>query len=187
VYESAADRFPGRRFHMSDSRLSYFLTNASNVAIIVSALVVVVGLVVPGRPASRQPNLLPQPGDTLSKLAVVNYSDARVTAILFLRSDCRYCNDSMAFYKRLVARCHTGRPERRVIAVTLEDIDSVIRHLAGYGVRLDSVHTGQAHSFGVTGTPTVILVNASGIVVGSFAGRLPAQTEQEVLRLVDEQ
>ena len=172
---------------MTEGRASRYLTNASNLAIVIAAIVIVAATYLPRRVVSNTRTGVPASGDKLRGISGVSYADANVTAVLFLRSGCQYCNDSMGFYRRLAASVHDQRRQRRIIALTTADDAASLRsHLDANGVRVDSVRVEQSLRFGVTGTPTLILVNNAGVVIRSFSGRLNPSDEEEVFRLFRE-
>lgn len=57
-------------------------------------------------------------------------------------------------------------------------------YLARLEVKIDDLQQAAPASVGAKGTPALILVNASGVVIQSWEGLLPPNAETEVLAYV---
>ena len=99
------------------------------------------------------------------------------TLILAISSNCHFCTDSAAFYKKLVQL----RGATRVIVVTPQSIDDARKYLDRLGVAVDEVRQLPLDRIGVERTPTLLLVDGSGIVRQTWVGKLTPEREQAVL------
>lgn len=167
------------------------LDKATNVAFIITCVILCVyvsGKMVPSnRVASGgPPRLSYKTGDKLPAVPGVKYAEADVTVVLFVQSECRYCKESMPFYKRLADTLNSrgGASRRLLIAASFEDEITTKDYLAGHGVRPDGISRIRPGTLAVQGTPTLFVVDRSGTLRGAWMGRLDASAEREVLKTV---
>lgn len=103
------------------------------------------------------------------------------TLLLVLDTKCAYCTASAPFYQQLV-RVASQNPSVQLVAVLPQDIRESQKYLGDLNVSIDDVRQSAFDVLGVQGTPTLILVNQSGQVEQSWAGKLPPEQETEVLK-----
>ena len=156
----------------------------ANIAIIVVALVLggvlVKRYLLPGSsapPPRTDPRI---PAGTKASLTGVDWAGNGQTLLLVLSSDCRYCTESAPFYQRLT-RETAGRPDVHLIALFPQEVDEGRKYLTNLGVSIDEIRQAAPGSTGAGGTPTLILVDAQGVVKNSWVGKLSAPEESEVL------
>jgi len=119
------------------------------------------------------------------KLAGADWQAAPITVVLHLSSTCHFCNESMPFYQRLAAT-HQQQGSRTALIVSSQDPVAVMEdHLAKEQVAVDKVLHARLDSIGVAGTPTVLIVDAQGVVRRAFRGKLDASREKELLSIVE--
>ena len=116
------------------------------------------------------------------KLALLNvdWSQHKQTLVLALQEGCHFCTESAPFYQRLAAAA--ARRNVPVVVVLPQPVEVGRGYLAGLQVPFGDVRQATLGSLGVQATPTIMLVNGEGEVTGGWVGRLPAETESEVLR-----
>ena len=119
-----------------------------------------------------------QRGTSLS-VPDVDWSKANQTILLVLSERCRYCTDSAPFYRRLVERAEERGS--RVIAALPEDLNTSKTYLSRLGVSVADVLQVNPSSVGTRATPTLLLVDHSGIVKDVWVGQLSPEEEREVL------
>jgi thioredoxin-related protein len=90
-------------------------------------------------------------------------------------------SENSLFRKADYQRIAKERAGARLIALMPQSIEESRRYLDKLGIEVSDVRQLQTGALGVTGTPTLILVNNEGAVVNSWVGRLPAEKEVEVL------
>lgn len=120
-------------------------------------------------------------GDAGEQLPGVSYSDAPLSLVLYLRSSCHYCTESMPFYRTLTEAPHRGRV--KFVAVSAEDEEVTRTYLDHYGVVVDRVASYRGR---VRATPTLVAVDSAGIVNHVWIGKQPAQGQQEILKAVQQ-
>ena len=117
---------------------------------------------------------------TKVSLPGVDWSKNGRTLLLVLQKGCHFCAESAPFYQRLV-RETSGRGQVHLVAVLPQEVSEGKQYLDEMNVPIDEVKQAAPSSLGVRGTPTLILVNNSGVVVDVWQGKLPADDESKVL------
>lgn len=131
----------------------------------------------PPTPARSAPPLY-QSGERIT-IDGVDFTAAPKTLLLVVRSTCRYCTDSMPFYKTLASAPTSGR-RARIVALTPEAVEVGAEYFDSFGVKLDGVVSTPLTALKVRGTPTAILVSSTGVVEKVWQGRVDSKTELEV-------
>jgi hypothetical protein len=157
----------------------------TNLCVIGAALVFVSSL---GWLALRHKSSIRAPRPSIAKgtkLTVpdMDWSGSPQTLVLVLSTECKYCTASAPFYRRIVnqgAQAHNTR----LIALLPQAPNESRSYLAKLEVKIDTLYQNSLASVGAKGTPTLILVDASGIVIQSWEGLLPPDAESEVLAAV---
>ena len=110
----------------------------------------------------------------------VDFASRPQTLIMALASDCGYCQESMPFYRRLLARERDS--VQIVVAAPVQDI-GIVDYLASENVLPDAVVFTDPGSgtLPVPGTPTLLVVDSEGVVTYSWIGLLNAEREADVL------
>ena len=116
-------------------------------------------------------------GDRIAETAQLKF-DGKATVILNTASTCRYCTASMDFYKRLLA---TGV---RTVAVTPEPIEKNDTYLKEHGITPVAILSVSENGLKFRTTPSLVVVNAQGIVKGAWHGKQSAAGEEEILRAI---
>lgn len=131
---------------------------------------------------TRQPPPAPPTYAVGEKIALagVDFRAAEQTLLLVVRKGCRYCDESMPFYKQLGDDAAIAKRTRLVLAAP--DDETVSREeLAKQAVRVDQVVKVSAGQLKIRGTPTAILIDRSGAVRQVFIGRLDEAKQQELV------
>jgi len=157
---------------------------AANICVLAAAVLFVVSVswwFLRQYSSRRTPPSSIQAGTRLT-LPDVEWSINRCTLVLFLSTDCKYCTANTPLYRRLVERAaltHTS-----LVAVFPQTITDGEQYLMQHEIRIDTVRQVAPAALGVTGTPTLIMVDDRGTVIRSWQGMIPAQAEKDVLALV---
>lgn len=157
----------------------------ANVAIIVVALllggVLVKRYLLPNNEAATAGRPDPRiPAGTKATLPGVDWAKNGRTLLLVLSRDCRYCTESAPFYQRLT-RETAGHPDIHMIALFPQEVAEGRKYLDDLGITVHEVRQAAPSSTGAGVTPTLILVDGSGVVQNSWVGKLAAPEESEVL------
>jgi hypothetical protein len=158
------------------------LDRVANAATII-ACVVVTGSITYTRwaPETSRPDHSPAIGQPMPRLDGLAYDKAdRGTLLLYARSTCRYCTDSMTFYKSVARDIHGYR----FVVVGNEPIADMAAYLNSHDFHPSQLVRDVANVSQVNGTPTLFLVDHDGKVIAKWLGKLNSDQEQEVLRKV---
>jgi hypothetical protein len=132
-------------------------------------------------PASPSPI---EVGKIAPSIPGIRYSDTSLTVILAVSSGCRYCTNSMAFYRSLPEAIRTKEREVQLVAMGVESSPRVRECLVHNGVIPDVVVNGREAQLPLRGTPTLILIERSGRVLISLQGLLTGEQETHVIESV---
>ncbi len=162
-------------------KLQLIIESTANVLIIVVALalgVVIFERYVVSKPAEARPRIQPTLGSTVN-LAGVSWSKHPKTLILALQTQCRFCNESAGFYKRLIEVSRNATV--RLVAVLPTTREESTKHLQELGLTDLDVIQMPLNTLKVSGTPTLILTNERGEITNFWTGQLSPDQETEVI------
>lgn len=160
---------------------------AANVAtvilVVLAGTLLVRGNLISGRHKASVPSPSVQIGADMKHLPIgVNWSANGRTLLLGLQTTCPYCTESAPFFRKLTAAA-VGKT--RTVAVLPQSTDAARRYLDGLGVHVDEIKQASLSGIGVSHTPTLVLVDSSGIVRRAWTGELPSEDEADVLSAVE--
>jgi hypothetical protein len=115
------------------------------------------------------------------RLVGVDWAKNHRTLVMALSTTCHYCKDSVPFYHTLT----TAGADVKIVAVLPQSVTEGQQYLSNGGVHVDDVKQIPLNSLGVTGTPTLLIVNDAGVVTDIWVGKLPADQETKVLAAVE--
>lgn len=169
------------------SKSSNRIHQLTNIAIVL--VVLMIGVVI-ARNYLRSPRPIPEVRDyrvaagTRVYLPGIDWAANGQTLVLVLREDCRYCTESAPFYRQL-AKEATVNSKVRLLAVLPQDVVEGKQYLNSLDLPIAEVRQAKLDALGVQGTPTLILVNGDGLVLESWAGRLPPEQEKAVMKRIE--
>ena len=145
------------------------------------ALTVVVGIVVLSILGAHyfgpSPSAIPVDFQ-IEESAGIDFSVRPTTLIVALSENCRFCQDSMPFYRTLTAMA--AENVQIVVAAPPHEPD-IGAYLASEYVRPDDIVFPAVGVLPVTGTPTLMIADSTGLVTHSWVGQLNSDGEGEVL------
>lgn len=156
---------------------------AANIAVLVAVIVVLafIGQQEYGRYHHRsQPSQASLVGQTIT-LPGVHFAPQSKTLILAISTTCHFCKDSEPFYQQLAAR---NRGPIKIIAVLPQPLAEARNYVQRSIAPSVEVVSSQLDSIGVSGTPTVLLVDGNGKVQQAWFGKLSDQGQQQVQALL---
>lgn len=110
----------------------------------------------------------------------IDFSESEQNLLLVLSTTCRYCSESMPFY-RSIATLNSERRRLRMIGVFSGEMDASIKFLTEYELALDRVIKAGTAEIKVAGTPTLVLTNRDGVVLDVWYGKLKPDREKEFM------
>jgi hypothetical protein len=111
----------------------------------------------------------------------VDWAKNKRTLLMVISTTCHFCKNSVPFYRRLAA---TGT-DVKMIAVLPQPVSEAKDYLNGQGVRVDDVKQAALNTIGVRATPTLLLINSSGVVTDVWIGQLQPDKENQVLTAIE--
>lgn len=124
-------------------------------------------------------------GETLKPLPGYSWQSRPDTLILAIRRGCHFCEDSLPFYRKLGELQKSDKLSANVLAVMPDDPESGSEFLRKNDVAVPGVFNLSLDALDVSGTPTLLLVNASGRVQKAWIGRLSPEAETSVIAAVE--
>lgn len=158
-----------------------WLETISNIAIIVVALVIVFSFVKHTFLASNGSQMVLSPGSQLQALPGYNWSSHERTLILALQKGCRYCENSMPFYRRLADLERQQQLRAHLVAIFPNDLLAIQSVLHEQQLQIDVIPHIAFKDFNISATPTLILSDNMGKIVKSWVGELPQDLQHEVI------
>ena len=131
----------------------------------------------PASGASQRPSI--QAGTKIS-LPGIDWSKSTRTVVLALSTTCHFCSESAPFYQKLQQQKPNGV---RLVAVFAQPVEDSRNYLNKLGVSVSDVVQSSLGSVGASGTPTLLLVDNEGSVIGSWVGKL---SESEAARVISQ-
>jgi hypothetical protein len=107
----------------------------------------------------------------------IRWQDSEHTLVLALSTRCQYCTDSAPFYRRLVGSAQ--RQGIRVVAALPQASVEAHAYLRAHDIPVAGVHTLGAN-VGISGFPTVLLVDQAGAIEDIWVGKLRPPDESRV-------
>jgi|ERR1051326_3996315 thioredoxin-related protein len=159
------------------------LDTAANIAVLLLAGIVGIQLTIRQINGRRVTGIDSQsdfkPGDRIADNTSLALAAAPYTLLLFNRSGCKFCTDSLPFYQKLAVVARQSGV--RLVSITSEDLDSNRAYLNANQVPVERVIAAQESHLRARGTPTLLLVARTGAVIDSWSGKLASQAELRVL------
>jgi hypothetical protein len=118
------------------------------------------------------------------KLPGADWQAAPISVLLQISSTCQFCNESMPFYKQMMATRQAQAAKVPVIVVSRDAVDVMRKHLEEKQVVVDKVLHSRLESLG-TFTPTIYIVDSKGLVKRAFVGELDPSGEKELLSIIE--
>lgn len=110
----------------------------------------------------------------------VDWAKNGQTLLVVLQKGCHFCAESAPFYQGLTREMESSK-STKLIAVLPQEVNESQQYLAALKVPISEVKKINPNFLGVSGTPTLILVNNAGEVIDSWTGKLTPAKEIEVL------
>jgi hypothetical protein len=173
-------------WRFSSMKLSERIEVLANSATIVVALLITIVLartyLFPPRP-----QLVPvgiQAGASMKSLVPgTDWAANGRTLLLGLSTQCHFCSESGPFFQRIAKQV---RPEVKLVALLPQPEGEAREYLAKLAVTVDAVRQVSLNSVGITGTPTLVLVNKDGVVTHVWVGKLQSEQQDKVIDVLKE-
>jgi hypothetical protein len=151
---------------------------AANVGIVIVVLLIIAMFVRNYSQRQIDPQHIIALG-TKFALKNVDWQSSDKNLIFAVSTTCHYCTESAGFYRRLVEECKQRHV--RTIAVLPQPPTEAEAYLKGEGVTVDEIRQAALPDLEINGTPTLLLVDRSGLVKSVWLGKLPSESESDVI------
>jgi hypothetical protein len=118
-------------------------------------------------------------GRVLPPLA--NYGQYPSTLLLVMNTECGHCKTSLPFYQKLITSNREGDKTVHIVALFPNDASEVDRFLTENKFEVDHAANVDLSQLMITGTPSLILVNARGEIADFWLGKLDDVHESQIL------
>lgn len=133
---------------------------------------------VPPPPAPRP---VVESGTTLTLPAAATGEGAAGSLLLVLSADCRFCTESMPFYRRLAERPEVQSGQVRLSVVSMQPRAEMREYLREHGLKASHVMSVPESGLRVGATPGIVLATREGVVRESWLGAVPSREEKRVI------
>ncbi|PYS23251.1 MAG: hypothetical protein DMF72_09800 [Acidobacteria bacterium] len=110
----------------------------------------------------------------------IDWSKSNRTLLLALSTHCHFCTESAPFFKQLKQR---RTDDVRIVAVFPQPVDQAKPYLDKLDLSFEIVQSS-LDTLGISGTPTLLLIDRDGAVTESWVGRLSEIEAARVLAKV---
>jgi hypothetical protein len=108
----------------------------------------------------------------------VDRRDNTFTLVLMIRPACGHCLESVSFHRRLINEARRqGRVQ--VIGAGYRPFDTVQEYFTRHGLRTDH-NVVLSHMTRVAATPTLVLLDPTGVILDVWSGTLTPEEEEHV-------
>lgn len=115
-------------------------------------------------------------GDTVA-VPGIDWRENGNTLLLTLSATCHFCTQSAPFYHRVVKE----RGDTQLVALLPQAVGEGQAYLKQLGVSVADVRQVSLARLGLSGTPTLILIDGNGVVTDVWGGALAPSREDEVI------
>lgn len=163
----------------------------ANVAIIVVA-VLFSATIIKDRYLRNTPQAIGPSALTVSALqgthlnvSGVKWDQAEKTVVLALSTQCHFCQESLPFYRDLTASKAVTSNRVAVVAIFPQQLPEAQAFINAGKIQPSTVLSMPLQTIGTSSTPTLLLVNHSGIVERLWVGVLSSSQRNDLLSELD--
>jgi len=124
-------------------------------------------------------------GDRLAGPKGLDWNAHDRTLLMVLRKGCHYCEDSVPFYQRLVDKRKHDAADLAIVALFPDDAETARTVTKSESLDVETLGGVPLQTLRVSGTPALILVDRSGIVLNTWVGMLSPKQELDVMKATD--
>lgn len=165
-------------------RMGRYIERGANVAVIVG-VAVFIGIAFRGNLFHRfiAPEVRSSPpgfaslAGTKVSIPGIQLPQRQGSLLIVVSTKCHFCEESLPFYQKLVPAI---KSKVNVIAVLPQPKPEAEAWLHKPGITGTQIAAASPDSIGVTGTPTLLLVDGTGKVKSAWIGRLDEPAQQQV-------
>ncbi|HVF55789.1 MAG TPA: hypothetical protein VM934_06540 [Pyrinomonadaceae bacterium] len=173
---------------MNQARWKNRLEVATNMAVLFVAVIVLATFVRSYLGSHPKPQLEAgfQKGQPFARVPGINYNSASQTLLIAMSTKCRYCNESVPFYKQLAEAQRASGKATHIVAVFPNAEGEVKQYLQQNNLNLETITDIDLKALNINGTPSAVLIDSSGKVSDFWIGKLPQDIQQRVIKAASE-
>lgn len=123
-------------------------------------------------------------GKHLSNISDLNERKYETSIILILDTNCKYCNESIDFYKKL-EKSDYNKNTKQLVALFAQNLDVVSKYGKENEFTVRSIASVDFIGLKVGITPTIVVINTKRKIIKSWFGKLKSEQEQEIINLLE--
>jgi hypothetical protein len=135
--------------------------------------------------AAARPPVPFETGRQIRLPAAAHDGGRAAAAVLMLSTQCRFCTESMGFYRRIAGLPAMQTGKIRLSVISLQPKGLMEEYLQTHSLPVHAIFTVPEAGVGVPGTPTLILLDRHGTVTRSWFGALPPDVEVDVVGAIE--
>ena len=169
---------------MNQAKIKNFIEVASNVAVVVVALVVVIsfirGYISPSPPVRLQGGL--QKGTQFPQVMGIDFSKSQRTLLVALDPNCESCVESLPFFKSLADKLYSKSNEAKMVAVFESSEEPTKRYVRENQLKADAVFGVDFKALNLNAIPAIILIDNRGTVIDFWLGKPSNSIEDQIIK-----
>jgi len=156
----------------------------TNIVLIGLACVIGYHFLQAHRTPENPPPISLKVGDQLPSLPAYDWKAHERTLVLVLKNGCRFCEESIPFYRKLAELEKSNQTDAHLIAVFPDDPAAVRQLLETQRLAVEAFPGVELTQLKVEGTPTLILIDRQGRVSKVWVGELEAAGQADVVTAI---
>lgn len=121
-------------------------------------------------------------GERIQPLQGVEFATSSNTLVAFVGSNCQFCIDSAPLYRAVAEERDRRRGALQFVVASREPVERLQAFAARYHVRADRLISVVTDHVKIRMTPTLVLLDRSGIVQGVWTGEQPGARGEAILQ-----
>ena len=111
-----------------------------------------------------------------------DWAQNKKSLVFFLKKDCVYCDAVAPTYRQLISEAE--KTDVKLIAILPNPVEVGRDYVQALNLPIANVQIGTLSTYKIPGTPTVMMVDAEGVVRGIWIGAAPGQEKEMLAKLV---
>ena len=169
---------------MNQAKVKNFIEVASNVAVVVVALVVVIsfirGYISPSPSVRLQGGL--QKGIQFPQVMGIDFSKSQRTLLVALDPNCESCVESLPFFKSLADKLYNKSNEAKMIALFESSEEPTKRYILENQLKADAVFGADFKALNLSAIPAIILIDNQGTIIDFWLGKPSNSIEEQIIK-----
>lgn len=171
---------------MNRAKVKNFIEVASNVAVVIAALVVLIsfvrGYISPTPQVKLQGGL--QKGAQFPQVMGIDFSKSQRTLLVALDPNCESCVESLPFFKSLADKLYSKSNEAKMVAVFESSEEPAKRYVRESQLKADAVFGADFKALNLSAIPAIILIDNRGTIIDFWLGKPSNIIEEQIIKLL---